>query len=182
MKYFGNGIHHIFGKEIAATCTRGKHIFGFRNQVFPIIWSRVGRIHDHDFFVGCFTVGDHVQGGTLVIDYIGIGIGVVQNSDQFRILLREVHHKQFVARCGHRSGNEQILLVFGNGTAYVTVLLFWCATKNDFVLGLGRSQFVIIQFMLVGFCGKLASFGLIVAGIKETVVSFPRNTTELDVH
>ena len=51
------------------------------------------------------------------------------------------------------------------------MLLLIGATKNQFVIGLGGSDFVEVELVLIGLCGQFAPIRLFVARVEKPLVS-----------
>ncbi len=81
-----------------------------------------------------------------------------------------------IGRCDH-----QKLAVFGNVAPNVTAGLLFAA-KYQYVFRLRGAQFMIVQFMVLGFARQLRTFGrLVVAAVIKAFVPFPADAAEFDV-
>src|SRR5690606_38036753 len=152
------------------------------DQVLPLVRSRIGGLNHHHFFVGGIAIGDQIEGGSLIVDHIGVRIGIPLYGDQVGIGIPEVLEKQFVARGGDRGRDKEVVFILGDPPAHIAVFFLRCPAEDQLVLGLGRAHFVVVQFVLVGLGRKFTAFGLVITGIEEAIVPFPGNAAEFYVH
>src|SRR5690606_1717698 len=171
----GNGIDHIVGKKVSSPGPGVEHVLGFGDQVLPLVRSGIGGLNHHHFFVGGIAIGDQIEGGSLIVDHIGVRIGIPLYGDQVGIGIPEVLEKQFVARGGDRGRDKEVVFILGDPPAHIAVFFLRCPAEDQLVLGLGRAHFVVVQFVLVGLGRKFTAFGLVITGIEEAIVPFPGN-------
>src|SRR5690606_12905437 len=109
-------------------------------------------------------VGDQKQGGPLIVDHIGIGLGVPLYGNELGIGVSEVLKKKFVPGGGDRGRDEEVIFILRDLAADVAVFFLRGPAKDQLVLGLGGAHFVVVQFVLIGLGREFTALGLVIAG------------------
>ena len=128
--HLGDSVCHIVSQDIFPSHYRGKYILCFSNKVFPVFRGRVFYVCYHNSPIRGIQVGVEIDLIPFDREDKGVGIIVVEDSDQRTIGFSKVFDPQLTSRGGFLSTDNQVVLIVRHIATYVAIFFLWFASEN----------------------------------------------------
>ena len=88
---------------------------------------------------------------TTTLDTLNFTQSAGEALEASRVLAEKIANEQIITRRCVTAGNNKVSIILGHITTDITTFLCFRSAKNQSVFSLGLTNFVIVQFMLIGF-------------------------------